>query len=209
MKKYIPYIVIAILLFSGGVLIAHFRGNAAVAEAKAKAAQDKADALAVQIKGLSDQIARSAAELAQFEADAAAREKWFQVQLANIKTATPQQLVVQGAGILGVTDVTTDGRTVQMGVESWRLVVADLMDLKEYRETREPGWVKEKGLLNDQIAAFKAQAALDAQKDAALAASIADLKSFISQRKVASTLEKVLWAGAGIGVGVLAGHLLR
>ena len=209
MKRIWPRIIVGVLIFASGFAIAHFRGNAAIAEAKAQAAQDKANALADQIKGLSEQIARSAAELAQFEADAAARERWFQVQLANIKTATPQQLVDEGSKILGASDIHTDGKVVSMSLDSYRLAVAYLLDWQEYKVVREPGWLKEKGLLNDQVAGYKAREALTAQRDAALAASIADLKQYISAKKTATVMEKILWAGAGIGAGILAGHLLK
>jgi hypothetical protein len=209
MKKIIPWLVVAVVLLIGGYAIGRYKVNAAVAEAKAQAEQEKAQALAGQIKALGDQIAKSEAALAEFQKNAAAREQWFQIELTKVNHATPAQLVDQGSAILGVADITTDGVKVSTSIGTYRLIVASLLDLKEYRETREPGWKVERGMLNDQINALKAQAALDAQKDAAIAASIADLKKYISAQKTASTLDKVLWAGAGIGAGLLAGHFMK
>jgi hypothetical protein len=202
----------AALLFLGGYLIAQANGKAAVAEAKAQAEQDKAKILEGQMKTLTDQIAKSEAALVKFQADAKAREAWFQSQvIAHVAQATPQQLIDDGSRLLQATDIliSADEKYVTLGLESWRRAVAIFLNEEEYRNTREPAWAIERGLLNDQIAALKARAALDAQKDAALAASIADLKDFIAHTKTAGTLEKILWAGAGAGIGLLAGHFVK
>ena len=208
-KKLAPYIAGALVLFLAGYLIATANGKAAVAETKAKAEEEKAALLETQIHGYQDQIAQSAAAYAKLEADAAMNERLFLTQLAVVKTATPQQLVDQGSQITGYKDITTDGRIVTMGIETYRAFVTIAVDWKQYKDVREPSWLKEKGLLNDQLAAFKASAALQAQKDAALAASIADLKTYISHQKLSGTLEKVLWAAAGVGAGLVAGKLLK
>lgn len=212
MKKLWPFILGAMLLFGAGWLIASANGKAAVAEAKAQAEQDKAALLTGQIKDLGDQLARSEATLAKFQADAKARETWFQTQvMAHVGVATPQELVDDGSRLLQATDITisTDGKYVSMGLETWRRAVSIFLNEEEYRVTREPAWMTEKGLLNGEIANYKAQAALDAAKDAALKASFDDLKTYISHAKTAGILEKVLWAGAGAGIGLVAGHLLK
>ena len=79
MKKLWPFILGAMLLFGAGWLIASANGKAAVAEAKAQAEQDKAALLTGQIKDLGDQLARSEATLAKFQADAKARAKFLDI----------------------------------------------------------------------------------------------------------------------------------
>jgi hypothetical protein len=165
--------------------------------------------LAGQIRDLFDQIDKQAKAYADLEASAAANERAFLTQLAQVKTATPKQLVDKGSQILKAADITTDGKIVTMGLETYRAAVSALVDWQEYKTVREPSWFKEKDLLNAQIADYKQAKLLDSQRDAALADSIKDLKSYISAQKTSTLFEKVLWAGAGIGAGMLAGHFMK
>ncbi len=209
MKKALPWLIVAFLavVIVAGTL--YFKHAANLAEQKAQAALAQAAALEDQIKAQNALIAKSAADLAKVEADAAANEKAFLAVLAQVKTATPTQLVDQGSAILGVHDITTDGKSVTMGLETYRAAVSALVDWQEYKVVREPEWNRERGLLNEQIAGYKTQAALDTQRDAALAASIADLKKFISDQKIETIGSKILWTAAGAGVGLLVGRLLK
>ncbi len=209
MKKALPWLIVAFLavVIVAGTL--YFKHAANLAEQKAQAALAQAAALEDQIKAQNALIAKSAADLAKAEADAAANERAFIAVLAQVKAATPQQLVDQGGQILGAHDITTDGKSVTMGVETYRAFVLALVDDQEYKNVRQPSWLKEKGLLQAQIDGYKAQEALASQRDAALAASIADLKKFINDQKIETIGSKILWTAAGAGVGLLVGRLLK
>ena len=209
MKKYLPYILLGLVLFAGGFFWANTRGKAALLNERIKNKMETVTVLADQIKDQAALIARGEAALAKHDADTAAREKIFQSVLTQVSHATPAQLVDQGSAILGVTDITTDGKMVWMSVETYRKAVAIFADWNEYKTVREPAWLNARGLLNDQIAGFKQERLLDAQKDAALAASITDLKKFISAQKTSTFFEKVLWAGAGVGVGMLVNKVMK
>jgi len=209
MKKYLPYILLGLVLFAGGFFWANTRGKVALLNERIKNKTETVTVLADQIKDQAALIARGEAALAKHDADAAARERWFQIQVARTATATPQELVDDGSRLLQATDISTDGKTVTMGVETWRRVVSTMLNEEEYRLVREPAWLNARGLLNDQIAGFKQERLLDAQKDAALAASITDLKKFISAQKTSTFFEKVLWAGAGVGVGMLVNKVMK
>ena len=209
MKKYLPYILLGLVLFAGGFFWANTRGKAALLNERIKNKMETVTVLADQIKDQAALIARGEAALAKHDADAVARERWFQGQIAKVATATPAQLVDHGSQIVNATDITTDGQTVTMGVETYRQFVAIAVDWQEYKNVREPAWLNARGLLNDQIAGFKQERLLDAQKDAALSASIADLKKFISSQKTSTFFEKALWAGAGVGVGMLVNKVMK
>jgi len=209
MKKYLPYILLGLVLFAGGFLWASSRGRVSLLNERIKNETEKVTALAGQIEAQSELIAKGEAALAKHDADAVARERWFQGQIAKVATATPAQLVDQGSQIVNATDITTDGQTVTMGVETYRQFVVIAVDWQEYKNVREPAWLNARGLLNDQIAGFKQERLLDAQKDAALSASIADLKKFISSQKTSTFFEKALWAGAGVGVGMLVNRVMK
>lgn len=203
MKKYILYGLLVLAIFGAGFLWSKERGDKRVLKERLKNEAEKVALLTGQIADIVAQREKVEKALEKFQADSTAREKWFQGQIAKVSTATPAQLVDQGSQIVNATDITTDGKIVTMGVETYRQFVTIAVDWQEYKNVREPGWKTEKGLFQDQIAGFKQERLLDAQKDAALNASIADLKKFISSGKVTSFLDKVLWAGAGFGLGML------
>jgi hypothetical protein len=211
MKRSLPYVALALALFGCGFLWAKSNGDKAVLKERLRAETEKATVLIGQIEAQAALIAKGEAALAKHDAAAAARERWFQGQLAHVSTATPQELVDDGSRLLGASDISIsiDGKNVSMGLGTWRGAVSIMLNEEEYRLVREPAWITARGLLQDQIAGFKQERILDARKDAALAASISDLKKFIASRKASTLLDKVLWAGAGAGAGLIAGSVLK
>jgi len=208
-KPWLPYVALGLAVFGCGFLWAKSNGDRAVLKERIKAETEKVTTLAGQIKDQAALIAKGEAALAKHDADSAARERWFQIQVAKTATATPQELVDDGSRLLQATDISTDGKLVTLGLETWRRTVSVLLNEEEYRLVREPAWLVARGLLNDQITGFKQERLLDAQKDAALAASIADLKHFITSQKASTLFEKVLWAAAGAGTGLVLGKVIK
>jgi len=196
-------VILVLVVFAAGYLLAKSSTSRALLTERLKQKDAQVELLESQIKTVSELVAKQEAALAQVQSEAAARERWFQAQLSAIQTATPQELVDDGARLLAATDITTDGQTVTMGVETWRKAVTVLLNEEEYRLTREPSWRIQMAGKDDVIAGLKQQQALAAQRDDALKASVNDLKAFISKGRLTKTAEKVLWAAAGFGAGVL------
>lgn len=209
MKKYIPWIALLLVVFAAGFLWAKERGDKKLLEERLKAQTEKVALLTGQIAEAAAQVAKSEKALEKFQADSAAREKWFQGQLAHVATATPQQLVDDGSRLLGASDISTDGKTVTMGLETWRRAVSILLNEEEYRTVREPGWLNEKGMMNSVVSGLKQELLLRDQRDAATNEIIKGLKVYISSAKVSSLLDKVLYAGAGFGAGMLVHSIVR
>jgi hypothetical protein len=116
--------------------------------------------------------------------------------------------VDQGSQILGVSDIKSDGVTVQMPVETYRKIVFILVDRQEYMNVREPAWKEREALYQKDIAQYKANEILYDRRDALNNNIISDLRVVISKHKTTTFFGKVAWAAAGFGAGVLANKLI-
>jgi hypothetical protein len=177
--------------------------KAAVAMEQVRQAEvEKAD-LARQIADARTVIDETEAALAQSRQERLAREVEFQAQLAHVQTATPTQLVDQGSQILGVTDISTDGKVVTMSVETWRKAVTMMVDDVEYKTVRAPQWLADEAKYKSEISDFKALEIKRDKKDALNESIIVGLKDVISHQKTMGFFEKAAWTGVGFTAGVV------
>ena len=181
----------------------------AVANERVRAAQVEVSLISAQLEASHVINSQYEASLEAARQDALAREKWFQVQLAHVQTATPAELVDQVSQILGVSDITTDGEKVSMGLETYRLIVFKIVEHQEYVNVREPAWNAREALYQKDIQVYKQSEVLQAKKDALTDGIIKDLRTVLSKQKTTSFLEKTAWAGAGFGAGVLVNKLIK
>ena len=209
MKKYLLYGLLALAVFGAGFLWSKERGDRRLLKERLKNESEKVVLMTGQIAEIAGQREAIEKALEKSQAESAAREKWFQAQLKKVEAATPQELVDDGSRLLEASDITTDGKVVAMGLETWRRAVFVMRNEEEYRLIREPGWLKEKEGYGSLIAGFKLELVKRDARDDALNASIKDLTDYISSGKASSVLDKVLWTGAGFGLGVLFKSVAR
>jgi hypothetical protein len=180
----------------------------AVANERVRAAQAEVALVSAQLQASHVINSQYEASLEAARQDSLAREKWFQSQIAHVQTASPAELVDQGSQILGVSDIKSDGVTVQMPVETYRKIVFILVDRQEYMNVREPAWKEREALYQKDIAQYKANEILYDRRDALNNNIISDLRVVISKHKTTTFFGKVAWAAAGFGAGVLANKLI-
>lgn len=180
--------------------------NERAAEAQAQVAEisqqlQKSQALNAEIEG----------QLEQAQKDAAAQQAAFLVALGKLTTATPAQLVDQGGQVIGATDIrlSADGKTVSMGVETYRKFVIAAVEDQNYKTVKEPAWNAREALYQKDISVYKANEILYDRRDALNSGIISDLRSVISKQKTTSVFEKIVWTAAGFGAGVLANKLVK
>lgn len=181
----------------------------AVANERVRAAQAEVSLISAQLQASHVINSQYEASLEAARQDALAREKWFQGQLAHVQTATPAELVDQVSQILGVSDITTDGEKVSMGLETYRLIVFKIVEHQEYVNVREPAWNAREALYQKDIGQYKANETLYDRRDALNNNIIKDLRSVISKNKTTTFFEKVAWTAAGFGAGVLVNKLIK
>lgn len=203
------YAAFILAVFAAGFMWAKERGDRRVLEERVRSQNERVALLNGQIADIQGQVKKAEQALARFEAEAAARERWFQGQLKKVEAATPQQLVDDGSRLLGASDISTDGKTVTMGVETWRRAVSLMLNEEEYRTVREPGWLNEKAALKEAVAGLRRELVLRDEREAATNEIIKSLKSYITSAKKSSILDKALWAGAGFGAGMLFNSISR
>lgn len=207
MKTALPWVLFVAAVGAGLFAYDTTRADRASVRAALKASEASNAALKEDLKAISVRVeASEAARVAEAKA-AAQREAVFIAELARLKTATPQQLVDDGARLLEASDITTDGKSVTMGVETWRKAVAVMRNEEEYRLHREPSWKALAARDADTIAALKEGAIAEAKRNASLEATIRDLSRLTSPRF--TTLKKALYAGAGFALGILAEKVAR
>jgi hypothetical protein len=202
-RKTLAYALLVFALFVIGGLWLTGRSDKRVLNERLKNESEKVVFITGQIADIAAQREAAEKALEKSQADSAAREKWFQAQVKKVETATPQELVDDGSRLLEASDITTDGKIVAMGLETWRRAVSVMRNEEEFRLAREPGWFKEKEVFQSVVAGLKLELLKRDERDEALKASIKDLKDYISAGKTSSVLEKILWTGAGFGFGVL------
>ena len=135
------------------------------------------------------------------------REREHQIELARVQTATPVQLVDQGAQLLGVSDITTDGTNVSMPVETYRKVVLVLVSHHEYVTVKEPRWLSDEAKYKSEISGWKVMEIKWSATDALNASIIAGLKDVVSHTKTTTFIEKAAWSAAGFAAGAIFGKL--
>jgi len=203
LKKYVLYGLLVLAVFGAGFLWSKERGDRRLLKERLKNESEKVAFVTAQIAEISGQREAVEKALAKFQAESAVREKWFQGQLKKVEMATPQELVDDGSRLLGVSDITTDGKLVSMGLETWRRAASVMRNEEEYRLTREPGWLNEKAVFQSVVAGLKLEIVKRDERDEALNASIKDLKDYISAGKAISLFDKLTWSGVGFGFGVI------
>ena len=201
MKKALPWIIITAGVLAIGYFWAQDRAEKAALEERLKAEAEKLELLNGQIAEVQALVRKGEEAQARSDAAAAAREKWFREQMKEVETATPQQLVDDGSRLLGASDISTDGKTVTIGLDTWRRAVSIMRNEEEYRLVREPRWLEQRGAMEDVIAGLKKEIGLKDQKIESLEKMRADLAKELGLQKKLSTLEKALWAGGGFAAG--------
>ena len=122
----------------------------------------------------------------------------------------PSSFIVLGDDprLLGALDISTDGKSVTMGLETWRRAVSILFNEEEYRLVREPRWLDQRATREGIIVGMKKEIDLKDQKIASLKSMKADLAKELGIQKKLTLVEKVLWAAgdfiAGKGMDGLA-----
>ncbi len=201
MKKAIPWILLAVIVFGIGYLWAQDRAEKAALAERLKAEAEKVAMLDGQIAAVQALVKKGEDSLAKSDAAAAEREKWFRDQMKEVATATPQQLVDDGSRLLEASDISTDGKTVTMGLETWRRAVSIFRNEEEYRLVREPRWLEDKATMRGVIAGLKLEIDLHIQKEASLSVMVANLTRQVGIQKKLTLVEKALWAGGGFIAG--------
>ncbi len=202
MKKVIPWLIIAALVAALAYIFTQGRVEKARIEERLKAEQEKVAVPDVQSAEVRPRGRRGDAAGPRAAAAAPAREKWFRENVMKpVETATPQQLVDDGARLLGASDISTDGKSVTMGLDTWRRAVSIFLNEEEYRLVREPRWKADKAAADGIIAGLKHELDLKDQKILSLESMKADLAKELGLQKKLTTLEKALWAGGGFTAG--------
>ncbi len=181
----------------------HQRVQVAVAMERIKVAEAQVADLDAEINKRNAVIDERDATLEAARQAALERERWFQTQLAHVQTATPAELVDQGSQILGVSDIKSDGVTVQMSLETYRKIVFRLVEHQEYVNVREPAWNAREALYQAQISDQKGVILAHEKKDVLNANIIAGLKDVITHTKNMGFFEKAAWTAGGFALGVL------
>jgi hypothetical protein len=203
-------LVVAIVAFGADALYnAKVRAEVklAVALERARVAEEQVSAVNARLDDIAESNAALEAKLEASEAAAAAREAELLARLNAIHTATPTQLVDEGARLLDANDITTDGNTVTMGLETYRKVVFQLVEREDLVKVQKPAWNAKEELYKAQISGYKASEILHAQKDASNEEIKKELRSVISKQKGMTILEKGAWAAGGFVAGSLASKL--
>jgi hypothetical protein len=202
-KGLIPWILLAAGLFAAGYLWAAERGRVKLAEERVKAKEQEVVAAKAETKRAEDLAARTEAAIAEHDAKAAAREAWLIERIERVNTATPQQLVDEGSRILEATDITTDGKAVTMGVETWRRAVKVFTSEEGYRLTKEPDWQQKLALRDQEIGELKIGSLAKDRTIAGVEAINKELKDLVGKQKSVKLFEKMAWAAAGYALGSL------
>lgn len=202
MKKYIPWILLAAVIIGGVYLYATWRGDLKVLEEKIRSGKELAAAQAKQIEAQAAFTAKLEVAQAKNQAEAAARERWYQANvIPKVIHATPQELVDEGARLLQATDITTDGSLVTMGLETWRRTIGIMLNEEEYRLQREPSWLKDKFVYEGIISSQKVEIGKHVEREAGLVGTIADLSKALGIQKRMTVIQKALWGFGGFGLG--------
>lgn len=201
MKKFLLYVVVLVIAAGIGYFWAQDRAEKARLEERLKAEAEKIELLNGQIADVQSLVRKGEEALARSSAAAAEREAWFRRQMKEVETATPQQLVDDGSRLLGASDISTDGKTVTLGLDTWRRAVSIMRNEEEYRLIREPRWLEQRGAMEGIIAGLKKEIDLKDQKILGLESMKADLAKELGIQKKLTTLEKALWAGGGFTAG--------
>lgn len=207
-KAVIPWVLVTILAVVLVYIWADSRTAVKVAEERVRQKTEEVKALKDEIADTNVRIAKTEALILEIDEKAAAREAWLKKQLEKTNAATPQQLVDEGSRILEARDITTDGKTVAMGVETWRKAVKIFQSEEGYRLTKEPDWKERLRLRDSEIGDLKANGLAKDKAMAGLEESVKDLKSIVGKQKRMSLIEKLAWAAAGIGAGMAAEKIL-
>jgi len=200
-KKAIPWLILVAVALAIGYLWAQGRAEKARIEERLKAEAEKVELLNGQIAEVQALVRKGEEALVKSDLAAAAREAWFRAQMKEVETATPQQLVDDGSRLLGASDISTDGKIVMMGLDTWRRAVSIMRNEEEYRLVREPRWLEQRGAMEGVIAGLKKEIELKDQKIESLENMKADLAKELGLQKKLTVLEKALWAGGGFAAG--------
>jgi len=203
-KGVIPWILLAIGLFVAGYVWATKNAQVKLAEERVKAKEQEITGLKEERKQIQTHLAELDAAILEVDAKAAAREAWLRKQIEKTNAATPQQLVDEGSRILEAKDITTDGKSVAMGVETWRRAVKIFQSEEGYRLTKEPDWIQKLSLRDRSISEFKLDAIAAGKQIAGLESINKEFKDLVGKQKRASLFEKALYAGLGYALGTLA-----
>ncbi len=202
MKKILPWLIIVAGILAAVYLWAQDRAEKARVEERLKAEQEKVAVLDAAIGDVKAEVRKAEEARAKDAAAAAAREEWFRENVMKpVATATPQQLVDDGSRLLGASDISTDGKTVTMGLDTWRRAVSIFLNEEEYRLAREPRWKTDKAAAEGIIASLKHELDLKDQMIQSLENMKADLAKELGLQKKLTTVEKALWAGGGFTAG--------
>lgn len=203
------FIALFVTVAAGYLVDAYIQSGirARVAADRAKAAEAQVVTLGAEISKKNAAIAERDGLIASDRAAAAEREKKIRAQLEKVRASTPTQLADQGSEILGVSDITTDGATVTMSVETYRKIVFRLVEHKEYIEVKEPSWNAREALYEAQIVDLKSAVASHEKKDILNAGIISDLRSVIKNQKTMAFFEKAAWTAGGFAAGVIFGKI--
>jgi hypothetical protein len=143
--------------------------------------------------------------------DAKVAQAAFLIALEKTKAATPAQLVDQGSQLVGATDITlsSDKKTVTMGVETYRKFVIKAVDDDQYIKVKEPAWNAREALYQKDIGQYKLNEIAYDRREVLNTSIIKDLHDVISNQKTTSIFEKVVWTAAGYGFGMLTQKFLK
>jgi hypothetical protein len=209
MGKWAPWLALAACLVLGGYLLDRQHTQGQLIKAQLEQSRAKNVQLAKEVEASTAERVAAEKREAERDAQAARREALLLDALARVKAATPQQLVDDGARLLGASDITTDGRTVTMGVETWRGAVRLMVLGNEYETTAKPAWDAQVKGWAETKAALHGEVQAHVNKEAGLEKTIKDLGAALGHEKRASVLEKAAWAAAGAGVGLVLGKVLK
>lgn len=209
MKTWLPWIIIGIMLLGCGYMLdrAHTQGK--LLEARLEASDARNAQLAKDASAAAERAVASEKREAELAAQAEKREALLLDALARVRTATPQQLVDDGSRLLGASDITTNGATVMMGLETWRSAVRLMVLGNEYETTAKPAWAEQIKGWAETKAALRSEIDARIAREASLEKTVRELSSALGSEKRSSTFEKALWTLAGVGLGMAVNQITK
>jgi hypothetical protein len=210
-SPWLPWVIVAVLLGGGLFLLDQNRADKRALADRLKKSEEQNAILADKVIAAAEKSAQAEQALERLEAQASRREAALIAALSHVQTATPQQLIDDGSRLLRATDITLspDGKSVTLGLETWRRAVSLMVMGDEYEARAKPAWAEQTKAWADASAALHAE--IDAHKnaEAGLTATIKDLSAALGHEKRATTLEKALWGVAGIGLGMAVEKIIK
>jgi len=210
-KPWLPWLLLALALGMGIYLVAQDKAQAKILAAQLKNEKAQNAILADKVTAAAEKSAVAEQRMSRLETQAAKRESILLAELSRVKIATPQQLVDDGSRLLRATDIfiSTDGKAIHVGLETWRRAVSLMILGDEYVNTAKPAWAAQVKAWGETSAALHGEIDANKEQVVGLEGTVKDLSKSLAIQKRASTLEKIAWGAVGMGAGIVIDKVLK